>query len=138
MGKKPHKPQPNTTAREMFDQSEAKGMQEQKGLSDLLAGKQARNKINIPMLLKMLVRIAAPLVVMQLVLHIGTHHVQLSSDQIDGLETYAGKAEVTKAQWRAGMCTYPMDVTYDETMDINSDIGSTCVQHPSPGKCTFI
>ena len=83
-------------------------------------------KIDVPMLLKMLVRISAPIIVFQLVVLISCHSAQLVQDMDhDGVEMFAGKHEITQAQWRAGKTGYPIELDFDpDTMDILTHTGA--------------
>jgi len=103
--------------------------QETDGLQEVSDHQPPPRKINISLLLKMLVRISAPVILLQLVLLIGSRPTSLIHDRdIDGHEFYAGKHEVTQAQWRIGMTSYPMDIVFDEELDdINSNLGVTRV-----------
>ena len=76
-------------------------------------------------IVRMLAKIGAPLVLMQLVLLIGSYPQHLVHNRdIDAIEYYAGKHEVTKAEWRHGLKGYPYDKDFDEeTMDINTPLG---------------
>jgi len=54
------------------------------------------------------------------------HPGSLAQDlDIGAVEYYAGKHEVSKAQWDAGVAAYPMDLRFDETtMDVNTPLGA--------------
>ena len=82
-------------------------------------------RFSVTKMMKMLIRIGAPLVCLQLLVLIANHPGTLVHDSnLDAVEFYAGKHEVTKAQWRRNLVGYPYDkLLDDEFMNINTPLG---------------